>query len=83
MDAGAAQGVAVLATRSMLTAYQNRRKVYEREGTVTGLEDEGCLGRIPPMHEVARSRSVVRFCWGVRRCGGCPFGSGDVFVHRC
>jgi hypothetical protein len=26
----------------------------------------GCLGWIPPMDEVARSRSVVRFCWGVR-----------------
>ena len=23
----------------------------------------------------------MRFCWGVR--GGCSFGGGDVFVHRC
>jgi hypothetical protein len=30
-----------------------------------------------------RSASVVRFCRGVRSCGGCPFGGGDVFVHRC
>ncbi len=27
--------------------------------------------------------SVVRFCWGVRCCGGCSFGGGDVSVHRC
>jgi hypothetical protein len=26
--------------------------------------------------------SVVRFCGGVRCSGGCPFGGGDVFVHR-
>jgi class 3 adenylate cyclase len=25
----------------------------------------------------------VRFCRGVRSCGGCSFGGGDVFVHRC
>jgi hypothetical protein len=25
----------------------------------------------------------VRFCGGVRCCGGCSFGGGDVFVHRC
>ena len=25
----------------------------------------------------------VRFCWGVRCCGGCSFGGGDVVVHRC
>ncbi len=30
-----------------------------------------------------RSGSVVRFCGGVRCCGGCSFGGGDVSVHRC
>ena len=30
-----------------------------------------------------RSGSVVRFCRGVRSCGGCSFGGGDVSVHRC
>ncbi len=25
----------------------------------------------------------MRFCGGVRSCGGCSFGGGDVFVHRC
>jgi hypothetical protein len=28
------------------------------------------------------SVSVVRFCRGVRSCGGCSFGGGDVPVHR-
>jgi hypothetical protein len=26
---------------------------------------------------------IVRFCRGVRSCGFCSFGGGDVFVHRC
>ena len=30
-----------------------------------------------------KSVSVVRFCGGVRSCGRCSFGGGDVFVHRC
>jgi class 3 adenylate cyclase len=25
----------------------------------------------------------VRFCMGVRWCGGCSFGGSDVSVHRC
>jgi hypothetical protein len=32
--------VPVMAPRSTVTARQNHRKVYEREGTVSGLEDE-------------------------------------------
>jgi hypothetical protein len=30
-----------------------------------------------------QSVSIVRFCRGVRSCGCCSFGGGDVFVHRC
>src|SRR5580693_2811938 len=40
------------------------------------------LGRIPSMCEVG-ARLFVRCCGGVRSCGGCSFGGGDVFVHRC
>jgi len=74
-----------MAPRSTLTIRKNRRKVYEREGTVGGLEDKGqialselkqnCSNAAPQgagvwagfrRWPVARSRSVVRFCWGVR-----------------
>jgi hypothetical protein len=38
--------------------------------------------RIPSMCEVG-ARLFVRCCGGVRSCGGCSFGGGDVLVHRC
>jgi hypothetical protein len=46
-----------------------------------------CLGawasRLDSADVRGGSPSGVRFCGGVRSSGGCSFGGGDVFVHRC